>query len=124
MVDTVANITIGPLNVNGVYNYVASIQSQCGIVYDTVVVNVNIPYPDTGLVDVVVDSVGISDDLLCNATSTNVKMYLTNVGSDTVYFIPAGYTLNNGAAVNEIIIDTLYPNLQKEISFSSAAGLT
>ena len=124
LVDTVANITIGPLNVNGVYNYVASIQSQCGIVYDTVVVNVNIPYPDTGLVDVVVDSIGISSDLLCNATSTNVKMYLTNVGSDTVYFIPAGYTLNGGTAVSEIIIDTLYPNLQKEIGFSTAASLT
>jgi len=124
LVDTVANITIGPLNTNGIYNYVASIQSQCGIVYDTVVVEVNIPYPDTGLVDVVVDSVGISDDLLCNAAATNVKIYLTNIGTDTVYFIPAGYSLNNGPSVNELIIDTLYPNTLNEITFNTPLNFT
>lgn len=123
LVDSVPSFVIGPLYNNGTFNYVASIQTPCGTVFDTVVVEVDIPYSDTGLVDVVVDSLGITDNLLCNATQTQVKMYLTNTGSDTVYFIPAGYSLNNQPSVNEIIIDTLFPGVQKEVQFNSSLSL-
>ena len=123
LVDTVPSITQGPFNTNGTYSYVASIATACGIVYDTVVVDVNIPYPDTGLVDVVVDSVGITDDVLCEAAQTGVKMYLTNTGTDTIYFIPAGYSLNGTTPFVETIIDTLYPNIQTEVTFSGVLNL-
>lgn len=124
LIDTVPTINVGPFSQNGIYNYVASIQSICGIVYDTVRVEVNIPYPDSGLVDVVVDSIGISDDVLCNASETSIKMYLNNTGSDTVYFIPAAFSLNGLPAISEVIVDTLYPNIQKEVIFNTASILT
>lgn len=124
LVDTLAQITVGPFVNNGFYHYVASIQSSCGLVTDTVLVEVDIPYPDTGLVDVVIDSIGITDDLLCNASQTGVKMYLTNTGTDTVFYIPAGYVLNNQPTVVDLIIDTLYPGILTEVSFNIPLNLT
>jgi len=123
LVDTVPAITVGPFNQNGTYNYVASIQSICGIVYDTVTVEVNIPLPDSGLVEVVVDSIGIIENNLCDANEATVKMYLNNTGTDTVFFIPATFSLNGLAPITEVIVDTLYPNLSTEITFNTKATL-
>lgn len=121
LIDTNATTNVGPFFNNGVLNYVASINTQCGLILDTVFVNVDIPYADTGLVDIVIDSIGTSTQTACNISSSDVQIHLTNTGTDTVYWVPASFSINNGAAVNQLFVDTLYPNIQKTLTFSSLA---
>lgn len=124
LVDTTATILVGPYTANGTYQFFLSDTTPCGFLSDTVTITVDIPYPDTGFVDVVIDSVTISDSLLCNANQTNVSIFTTNTGTDTVFFVPASYALNGGTPVFEQFIDTLYPNQQVQLNFSLPAVFT
>lgn len=90
VIDTVPETVVGPYTTNGVYNYVATYNSPCGVFTDTVVVVVNLPGScptPTGLdADVIAcDSVDLSwSDAADTALVWNVAAGTTPSGAATM----------------------------------------
>ena len=91
VLDTVAQIVVGPWSTPGVYYYVATYQSPCGILTDSVEVIVDFPFcfdPDSLMVDA-----------LCTEAEVSWQSGVwTN--SSTLEYGPAGFTQGTGTIVS------------------------
>jgi hypothetical protein len=90
VIDTVANITVGPWPTPGTYYYVATYQSPCGPLTDSVEVIVDFPFcfdPDSLMVDAACEEAEVSW----------VSGVWTN--SSTIEYGPAGFTQGTGTVV-------------------------
>ena len=93
VIDTVAQITVGPWSTPGTYYYVATYQSPCGPLTDSVEVIVDFPFcfdPDSLMVDAACEEAEVS-------WMSGVWM-----NSSTIEYGPAGFTQGTGTVVSGV----------------------
>jgi len=96
---------VGPYTVNGLYQYVATYTTPCGVFTDTVNIHVGIPPHD-----LVVDSIISPITDICYDGNEFVAIQIRNYGADTLFGgFTASYTIDGGTAVNELVNDTIIP---------------
>ncbi|MCC5916391.1 MAG: right-handed parallel beta-helix repeat-containing protein [Cryomorphaceae bacterium] len=93
LVDTVVTIKVGPWTVPGTYYYVASLQSPCGVLTDSVEIIVDFPFCFGA------DSIMVSDG--CEEVDVTWIEDTQSVSSDIEYG-PAGFTPGTGTVVSGV----------------------
>ncbi len=115
-IDTV----VGPWLANGLYQYVASYTTPCGLYTDTVHVTVFVPQFDLAL-QALIDPVGSA----CYTSAEIVTIEIANLGIDTV---PSGFTasyiIGGGTPVTETVNQSVPPGDTIIYTFTTPFTLT
>ncbi len=97
---------VGPWTINGLYEYVATYDSPCGIFTDTVKIEVNIPLANL----ILTEMGGVDNDICYDSIDQFPSFNVTNTGMDTVFSFEAYYAIEGGVPVNETVTTVLAPN--------------
>ena len=96
---------VGPFTVNGIYNYVASYNTTCGLFTDTAKIEVMIPLNDLKIL-----AITSPDENFCFSGTKPVSISLTNLGTAAVNTpFTASYKVDAGIPVTETVILTVNP---------------
>jgi hypothetical protein len=95
-VDTI----VGPWTTNGLYPYVATYNTPCGVFTDTVHITVFIPARDLAIQNIVTP-----EHNACYYISEEVTIKIKNLGTDTVQpgSFTASYLIDSGTAITETV---------------------
>ncbi len=112
---------VGPFTIDGVYQYVATYNSPCGIFTDTAHVHVHIPQNDLAVIDIVAP-----DTDFCHDADEDVTVLITNLGiADVTTAFDLSYTIDGGAPVTETVnvtvpsLDTISYTFTTPINFGT-----
>lgn len=110
---------VGPFNVDGLYQYVASLTTPCGILTDTVNIHVLIPPYDLALTELVAPTTGD-----CADVDNTLIIRVANLGTDTLFGgFDASYSIAHGLPVTENVTDPVPPGQSIIYSFSTPFNL-
>jgi hypothetical protein len=88
---------VGPWTSNGIYQYVASYISPCGLKTDTVTIEVGVPTHDLRISEILEPQ-----DNICTNGTEYVSIVIDNFGIDTLFGgFTASYSIDNGPPVTE-----------------------
>jgi hypothetical protein len=108
VIDTVAEITVGPWPIPGTYYYVATYQSPCGPLTDSVEVIVDFPFchePDSIMIDALCNEAEVSWVSGADANSTSIE------------YGPAGFTQGTGTLVSGVSSPYLITGLSQATDY-------
>jgi len=110
---------VGPFTVNGIYNYIASYTTTCGIFTDTAVVDVLIPQNDLKALAITSPAVEF-----CYSGTEPVSISITNLGTAAVNTpFTAYYNINGGTPVSETVNLVVNPLDTVNYTFTAQANL-
>jgi parallel beta-helix repeat protein len=96
---------VGPYINNGIYQYVATYLSPCGLLSDTLNVYVGIPPHDLLIYEITSPLTEI-----CVTGDEYVSILIGNIGSDTLFGgFTASYQVDNGTIITETVNSTIPP---------------
>ena len=110
---------VGPFTVNGIYNYIASYNTTCGIFTDTARIEVLIPLNDLKIL-----AINSPVESSCYSGTLPVTISLTNLGSAAVNTsFTASYKVDAGTPVSETVNLTVNPLDTVNYTFATQVDL-
>ena len=95
---TLPDTTVGPFTVNGIYEYIASYATPCGILTDTARINIMIPPYDAAITEILPNTEG------CGLGQEVIAVMIANRGAMPISGnITASYLLDGGTVVTEAV---------------------